>query len=488
MKKTLQDQYLLIKEGKGHKGVFLAEAKSQFPHIVRNAATFDEAAASLKTKHIIFENIIGTMPINTFEPAKKQSYELAFESFLAEAKSKSDEDEMVKAEEKKVSKNVEEYSSHNFDTSNTKNPDNLIFDQIMMGYYTEIKDSKNEDKTMQELKDIVLKNLAKDPIHYTKEGQFGITGLGYATEHPGLGTPEEPKGQYKSSGYGDLDKVTKSKLNESQLRKSINDINTVNEGSMMNRGLDDIEEEGYEDGEEAIETFKFKHFQNQPDLTAYTKGFIQGIRDNGIYFVNESEGEVEIVKYNGEDHEVVKTKEGLMIQSTDRLAEEVKIRTAINTMVRQQIQENIQKELQQINKEAEHEVLDKKIEKLSAAIEKRQKQLSRLDEDEDLKSLTDDKKVKAISKDIKTLEKAKLKLEKISNKTKNIKKEVIDEVEEETEMEPSEAYMIAKQDAEDRYDEGEDIDSILDTILDLTPKEKNMLRLDLEGKNNGMDY
>ena len=49
MKKTLQDQYLLIKEGKGHKGVFLTEAKRQFPNIVRNAATFDEAAASLIT-------------------------------------------------------------------------------------------------------------------------------------------------------------------------------------------------------------------------------------------------------------------------------------------------------------------------------------------------------------------------------------------------------------------------------------------------------
>ena len=30
MKKTLQDQYLLIKEGKGHKGVFIKEAKQQF--------------------------------------------------------------------------------------------------------------------------------------------------------------------------------------------------------------------------------------------------------------------------------------------------------------------------------------------------------------------------------------------------------------------------------------------------------------------------
>mgnify|MGYP000228815986 CR=1 FL=1 len=110
MKKTLQDQYLLIKEGKGHTGVFLTEAKRQFPNIVRNAATFEEAAASLITKNIITEHIVSLGPINSpFDSKKKESYELAFENFLAEAKKKKEnEDEKVKAEEKKVSKKVEE--------------------------------------------------------------------------------------------------------------------------------------------------------------------------------------------------------------------------------------------------------------------------------------------------------------------------------------------------------------------------------------------
>jgi len=205
MKKTLQDQYLLIKEGKGHKGVFLSEAKRQFPDIVRNAATFNEAAASLITKKIIAENVIGLGAINSpFEPKKKESYELAYESFLAEAKKKENEDEKVKAEEKKVSKPVEEDYARNFDRKDDKNIDNLIFDQVMTGYYAEMKDPKNADKTMQELKDIVMKNLQKDPIFYTKDGQFGVKGLGYTTEAPGLGTPKEAKGKYKSSGYGDL--------------------------------------------------------------------------------------------------------------------------------------------------------------------------------------------------------------------------------------------------------------------------------------------
>ena len=210
MKQTLQDQYLLIKEGKGHKGVFLADAKRQFPNIVRNAATFEEASSCLKTKNIISENVIGLTAVNSpFEPKKKESYELAFENFLAEAKKKKEEDE--KAELKATSKQVEKDLEHNFDRKDDKNPDNLIFDQIMTGYYTEMKDPKNADKTMQELKDMVFKNLQKDPIFYTKDGQFGVKGLGYSVDHPGLGEPKEPKGKYKASGYGDLNEGMENK-------------------------------------------------------------------------------------------------------------------------------------------------------------------------------------------------------------------------------------------------------------------------------------
>ena len=58
---------------------------------------------------------------------------------------------------KKPSKQVEEDLSKVYNRTDDKLPDNLIFDQIMMGYYAELKDPKNADKTMQQLKDIVLK-------------------------------------------------------------------------------------------------------------------------------------------------------------------------------------------------------------------------------------------------------------------------------------------------------------------------------------------
>jgi hypothetical protein len=391
MKKTLQDQYLLIKEGKGHKGVFLTEAKRQFPNIVRNAATFEEAVASLQTKNIITENVVGLGAINSiFEPKKKESYELAYEAFLSEAKKKKEnEDEKVKAEEKKVSKKVEEDASHNFDTSNEKNPDNMIFGQIMMGYYAEMKDPKNEDKTMQELKDMVFKNLEKDPIYYTKNAQFGIKDLGYATEAPGLGEPKEAKGKYKASGYGDLkESIQPMNEEEKKLRKVIREM----------------------------------------------------------------------------------------------ITEELSITPKTS------LKESVEKELAEINKEAEYEILSSKLQKINDAIERRQSQLGKLDEDEDMKALTDKKKVKEFEKDIKALEKAKAKLEKIISKKdgKAKKVEVIDEVEDE--LEASAEYLAAKEDAENRYDEGEEIDSIMSNYPNLSEQEKERLYQDLEGKMNGMDY
>jgi len=52
-RKTLQEQYNLIKEGKGHEGVFMNDAKRQFPNVVRNAAALSETINSLKKHHII---------------------------------------------------------------------------------------------------------------------------------------------------------------------------------------------------------------------------------------------------------------------------------------------------------------------------------------------------------------------------------------------------------------------------------------------------
>lgn len=202
--KTLTEQYRLIKEDKGHKGVFLKEAKAKYPNLLTNSSTFKEATAILKQKNIISENYVDLQPINNPIERKKEGFENAFANFLAEAE--------AKAEEKKVTKEVEEDAEKNYDYKDKNDPNNMIFGQIQMGYYFEMKQEKNADKTIDEIKDIVFKNLAKDPIYYTKNGQFGVE-VGYTDEAPSLGEPEEPKGEYKSSGYGKL-KENKEPVNE----------------------------------------------------------------------------------------------------------------------------------------------------------------------------------------------------------------------------------------------------------------------------------
>ena len=378
MKKTLQDQYLLLKEGKGHKGVFLTEAKRQFPNLIPVNADVELTTRILKDKNVISENIVGLQAINQMIPTKKESFETAFESFLKEAKKKEATD---KAEAKTVSKSVEDKQGHAHDNTDEKNIDNVIFDQVMMGYYAEMKDPKNADKTMEELKAIVLKNLAKDPIHYTKEGQFGVKELGYTTEHPGLGTPKEAKGKYASGGMEPV------KLNENKQTKNM----SINESKL--------------------------------------RGIIRSI-----------------------------------------IAEEMS-KTPLN--------ENIHKRLKEIDGEVANEVIQSKLNKVEEEIAKRTNQLEMIDGNEDLKDLTDGKKIKALQKEIKLLEKAKIKLEK---SIKGKKKEVLDETENVDEASPE--YMAAKQDAEDRYNEGEDIDSILTDY----PQFKRELYNDIIGGFEGMDY
>ena len=194
--KTLNQQYKLIKEDKGHKGVFLKEARRLYPKLIRNGANFKEVSTILKQKNIISENFVGLNTINSpFEVKEKEPYEKAFENFLKEAE--------AKAEEKKVTKEVEEDQEHAYDSKDKKNPNNMIYGQIQMGVYFEAKQEKNADKTLEQIRDIVYKNLEKDPIYYTENGQFGEE-IGYVDDAPALGEPKEATGKYKESGYGDV--------------------------------------------------------------------------------------------------------------------------------------------------------------------------------------------------------------------------------------------------------------------------------------------
>ena len=190
---TLQQQYNLITEGKGNKAHFLKNAKFQFPNLFNNYTSYEDSVNVLKSKGLITEGTNGVGGVVT--GGREQDWVKIFKQNISEE---------VKAEERKTSKEVEDVQAHGFDYKDDKNIDNVYGQAFLHGFYTEMQDPKNEEKTTNEVKAIVAKNLAKDRLYYTKDGMFGIKGIGYTTEAPGLGTPKEPKGKFKSSGYGDL--------------------------------------------------------------------------------------------------------------------------------------------------------------------------------------------------------------------------------------------------------------------------------------------
>jgi hypothetical protein len=194
--KALQTQYNLIKEGKGHKDVFVKEAKRLFPDIIPNSAGFDQTSTLLKTKNIISENVFPLIPSSGLNPFS------TFDKFLKE--------EETKAEAKKTSKEVEEDLAKTYDYSDKKKLDNQIFDQVLNGIRFEIE--QDPELTLEKATEKVRKNLDKNPLFYLENAAFGVKDLGYTKEAPGLGEPKEAKGKYKSSGYGNLKENKNMKL------------------------------------------------------------------------------------------------------------------------------------------------------------------------------------------------------------------------------------------------------------------------------------
>ena len=58
--------------------------------------------------------------------------------------------------------------------------------------------------TKEELIDLVIKNIDKNPLYYVEEAQFGIKGIGYTEEAPALGKGKMVKDPGVGGGYGCL--------------------------------------------------------------------------------------------------------------------------------------------------------------------------------------------------------------------------------------------------------------------------------------------
>jgi hypothetical protein len=471
---TLQEHYNLIKEGKGHKDMFLKAAKSQFPNIVPNAATFEQTSTLLKQRSIISETIWGVATGKTTQP----DWFSIFNDNISEAKNDSSvassQEEPVKNSDKKVSKEVEENLDNNFDYKDPKNRDNVYGQDFLIGYYAEMKDPKNSEKTVDELLELVSKNLAKDRLHYVKDGQFGVKGLGYTEDAPGLGAGKEAKGKYKSSGYGDL-KENKNpmfeglgdgpldKLFYKEYPKTKNEI--LKFLSKHKRGLSADEKSYYVDRymkmieKDLKENFDPKPFDKEFASSMEFEDMLDDLQtrfdvnDQTIddfletYDINQ-ENSTDPFIYVPAFEEFMGLKENknknTMIKLTDLLEGEYYMPETKEKKKPMAEKKKVKKSaiadrVKEIEEESTFNAMEGKIQAMAEEIEMRENKLSMIDENEDLQEFINPVRIKEMQKEIDELKKTKEKMEKeYEKKSKGRKpKEVIDEAEEETEEKPS---------------------------------------------------
>jgi hypothetical protein len=485
---TLQEQYNLIKMGKGHKGIFLTEAKKQFPDMLTNPMGYEEASKMLKTRGVISENYVDLKPINTIEASPKLAWENKFAQFLAEE---------AKAVEKKPTEEVEEIQSHNYNYKDKDNLDNQIGQEVLNGLYFEGRE--NPDKTLDELRKIVAKNLAKDGQYYMKNAAFGVKGLGYKQTEV-----EEVAGKYAASGYSDkLKKMVKESLVKEEedkdytkltsvgvetLKKVLQQVDKINiqvgpmsstqvkneadllrvlmgelsfkqvspgtyklqgpNDSTVTMGKGSLDEAS--DFEEKMAQLRMLQMQKKqgtaPDQKVINKKQTLTQKLNMLkkaYFdlisAMESESDLEFAASGDWYQEQLDDLENSIgdletkIQSINENMEEMVDTNEIEAEPKPEKKkikkESLDSELAEIDTQAGIVAMEAKLDKISEMISTKMERLSMIEEDANLAELVDKGKMKEMQKEIKILEKAKAKMEKMYEKMngKAYTKEMVDE-------------------------------------------------------------
>ena len=338
MAKTIQEQYNQINKGKGSKELFLKEVKRNYPHMIVNSATYKQAEEILLNRSVITENLAGVV-----NPTKSTDWFKVFNDnmeIIKEANPKnpnrypplhiaqtkeSKADEARKADNKKVDKTLVDLETKGYDYKDDKNIDNLNGEEFRLGLKFEmdkvretVSDADLGD-AIEKAKKLVAKNLASDPLYYIKNAAFGVEGIGYTDEAPGITASKS-------------DKMEKVKLKEN---KMISLLNILENGPL---------------GEKPVAKKKVK-------------------------------------------------------------------------------KETLDSKLAEIDKQSQIVALEAKIAHVDEIIEKKNARLSMVTEDENLSELVDKTKIKVMQREVRDLEKRKVKMERLFEKRcgKGDKKPVVDE-------------------------------------------------------------
>ena len=359
-----------------------------------------------------------------FNP-NKQAWETKFENFLAEGGTldplvnnedkvkynSKEQDEKIKADPKlkfemdnklggsyKVSDAVENIDSHNYDYDpKVENINNVNAQEVLSGVQLEI--NYNKELSLDEAMELAVKNLAKDPLHYVKEGQFGVQGLGYKESKT-----KKADGKHAYSGYSE------------KLKDSDNAMELVKESKEL-----------------VLEAFSQVVTSGNPNSLAAQSGNI--IRQ----MMAEKEEEKKLPMDEMED-------EGTAVSYSDTTSEAAKpdfmdidgdgdkeesMKQAGKDKKKKMKKESIDSKLAEIGKEAEKVKMEAQLDFLHDHIQEKVDRVSSIQEDENLSELIDKTKMKQMQREIKDLERKKMKMERIYEKScgsKYAKKEMVDEM------------------------------------------------------------
>jgi hypothetical protein len=401
------------------------------------------------TEKLITEHYVDLKPINKIEATPKTTWEEKYFNFINEAGEKSlnpivnndmkvntkEQEEKIKSDDKlkfemdtkeagsfKVSNEVENIASHNYDYSpKVDNINNVNAQEMLTGVYCEIKNDPN--LTLEEAQAKAIANLAKDSLHYVKEGQFGVEGLGYQEQK----VQENDGETYGGSGYseklkdgGESWSVVKENIKKT-LKEHFTGVTTTGNpnsfAAMSNEVINKmLAEEGLKEVPNSLDLF----MEQEEDLPMDENA--EQARQKAIESSQENAGMAEEARPDYPDIDGDgDTKEPMAKAAKDKEKK------------KKMKKESIDSKLAEIGKEAEAVKLEAQLDFLHDHIAEKVQRVDSINEDDNLKELIDKTKMKQMQKEIKELEKKKAKMEKIYEKScgkKYSKKEMVDETEE----------------------------------------------------------
>lgn len=411
----------------------------------------DKFKKSLETKeeNLLKEDIGGMVdlkPITKIETlnSPKADWENKFDAYLAEASKESlnpivdnkveeeintkEGEEKIKAEEKKTAKEVTNTQDRNYDYSpQVDNINNVNGQEMLNGVYLEVK--YNPSLTIEEAQAMVIKNLAKDPLHYVKEGQFGVKDLGYSEAKT-----QKAEGKFAASGYSEKLKDSDTKMEpvkeskDDTLKKMIKEslggvVSTGNSNSVAAQQGEVVKqimkEEGLTESPNSLNTF-------MSSLSEENKEKELPMDENEEKFEEAREAAIEASQEKAGIEEKARPDYPDVDGDGDTKEPMVKALKDKKKMKK----ESIDSKLAEIGKQGDIVKLEAQIGFLDEEIATKSSRVNSISEDENLSELVDKKKMKEMQREIKLLEKKSLGMKKVYEKLaekKYYEEKIVDE-------------------------------------------------------------